>query len=501
VHPRLAILAVAALVSLPTAPSTGRLAAAGVARGGPVQSNPGTDQGDPRMGGRVAVREVYRTVDSFGLRADGATPEGGRLNAAIETLSRAGGGHLVIPAGTTVYAGPTRVILRRNVSLEGGGPGSGIRWGGPGLERGIQVMGSNSAVRNLILTGAAAARGHQQFAAWMDGAVKDVALEGNVVRRWHVAVCVRTFKGTSPRDFTIAGNRVERPVRWRVAHQVQVISMINHSAISRIRRFRVDGNTLLGAPNGGIFIDGGHTFSISANRIVSTVGPAVGGSMIGVYTEFGGDTIDGTVARNTIIGNGREVAGIELNAGLDEITIQDNVVVGARDGVAFYPGIEHDRYPRSHDVVIRRNRITRPTRVGFRLDGAVDHLTYEDNVVVAPRVDGFYLNVHAPKTTGANAVALTLRRNLVVNGRGANGFWIGDATRVLFERNTVCHGGGSRPPAVGLRINPMVGRLQGQGNFLEGSVAPIRYEGNARLARRLTDPGYAPTLSCPPPSA
>ncbi|MCA1726764.1 MAG: right-handed parallel beta-helix repeat-containing protein [Actinobacteria bacterium] len=387
--------------------------------------------------------------------------------------------------------------MRPDVVLEAPAGAAGIRWG-RGAERGIQILGSNSAVRGLELIGGAAAYGQQQFAVWMDGDIHDVAVQGNRIARWHVAVAVRTFLGRSPTDFSISGNRVQPMIRWRTARQVQVISMLNHSLLRRIARFRVDGNRLLGAPNGGIFIDGGRSFSISNNRVVSSVGPEIGGSMIGVYTEYGNDTTDGTVANNTIVGSGKEVSGIELNAGLDDVRVTGNRIDDARQGVAYYPGFEGDRYPRSHDVTIARNHVSRPHQAGFFLDGAADRLTLTDNVVLAPRQHGFFLNVHDRATPNAAVVDLTLRGNVVVARWGSRGFWIGDATRVTFEGNTVCHGSDAGAPAVGLEIAPRVSRVAGAGNLLEGRVTPLRDERTGSpLSRRLGGIAYATTAGCP----
>lgn len=493
---RLAVLFAAAVVAFGSPPSAQTRAAANP----PGATAAETASADVRIGGRVAVPRVYRSIHDFGLRGDDRSREGPLLNRAIASFSRQGGGHLVIPSGRTVFAGATRILLRANVSLEGDGAGGGgIRWGPRNHERGIQLLEPNSAVRDLVLTGAARGDGRQQIAAWMDGPLRDVVIEGNRFRGWHVAVAVRTFRGRSPTDFSITGNRIAPPVRWRRASQVQVISMINRSPLERLARFRVDRNDLGGAPNGGIFIDGGRDFSISSNRIVSTTGPKIAGSSIGVYTEFGGDTIRGVVAGNTILGSGREVAAIELNAGLDEIEVVDNVAVEPRLGVAYYPGIEGDPYPRSHDVVIRGNRVYRPGIAGFLVDGAADHITLEGNLVVDPRSDGFHLNVHPRGTQGAAVLAMRLRENVVVSRSASTGFSVGDTVRVAFSGNTVCHPAGARAPAIGLQVAPSVARLEGRDNRLEGHVAPMRDQGRrSTVSRRLTSVQYSAPTGCPP---
>jgi len=115
-------------------------------------------------------------ITDFGARADGASDASDAIRAAIEACSRAGGGHVLVPAGTFL-TGPVRLRSGVDLHLESGATlrfsRDPERYLPPVLTRfeGVELMGYSPLVyahgeRDLALTGEGTLDGQADAEHW-----------------------------------------------------------------------------------------------------------------------------------------------------------------------------------------------------------------------------------------------------------------------------------------------------------------------------------------------
>jgi hypothetical protein len=169
---------------------------------------PGSLQAFPRTNGAGTLRNARE----FGARGDGRNDDRSAIQAAIDSVSRSGGGTVVLPAGVYLVspAGDSAVAisLRSGVTLQGEGPSTVIRLRAGSGGHTINVTGERGCrVRNLTIDGNRALQsstGH----AFRSGGVDDLLLENlSILNAYHYGIGLESGsnRGVIIRNVEIAG--------------------------------------------------------------------------------------------------------------------------------------------------------------------------------------------------------------------------------------------------------------------------------------------------------